>query len=167
MENYLTGRQQRIVLNGQTSSWKNILAGLPQDSVLGPLLFLVYINDLPNGIESICKIFADHTALFSKVKDATFSNTKLNNDLNKISKWAFQWKIFLNPDPSKQAIGICFSRKRDNENYPPLVFNDTKVQIANRQKHLGLILDSKLDFSEQIDSKINKCSKIIGIMIYD
>ena len=60
-----------------------------------------------------------------------------------------------------------FSCKRDNENYPSLVFNDTKVQIANSQKHLGLILDFKLNFNEHIDSKINKCSKIIDIMIYE
>ena len=73
MENYLTGRQQRVVLNGQTSSWKNMLAGVSQGSVLGPLLFLIFINDLTNGIESICKIFEDDTLLFSKVKDETFS----------------------------------------------------------------------------------------------
>ena len=164
MENYLTGRQQRVVLNGQNSSWKNILAGVPQGSVLGPLLFLIYINDLPNGIESICKIFADDTSLFSEVKDATVSHTQLNNDLNKISKWAFQWKMLFNPDPSKQAIEICFSHKRDNVSYPSLVFNDNKVQLANSQKHLGLILDSKLDFNEHIDNKINKCNKVIGIM---
>ena len=164
MENYFTGRQQRVVLNGQTSSWKNILAGVPQGSVLGPILFLIYINDLPNGIESICKIFADDTSLFSKVKDATFSDTQLNNDLNKISKWAFQWKMLFNPNASKQAIEICFSHKRDNENYPSLVFNDTKVQLANSQKHLQLILDSKLDCNEYIDKKINKYNKIIGIM---
>ena len=101
MENYLTGRQQWVALNGQTSLWKNILAGVPQGSVLGPLLFLIYINDLPNGIESICKIFADDTSLFSKVKDETFSDTQLNDDLNKISKWDFQWKMLFNPDPSK------------------------------------------------------------------
>ena len=65
MENYLTCRQQRVFLNSQTSSWKNILAGVPQGSLFGPLLFLIYINDLPNGIESICKIFADDTSLFS------------------------------------------------------------------------------------------------------
>ena len=76
-------------------------------SVLGPLLFLIYINDLPSGIESICKIFADDTSLFSKVEDATFSDTQLNNNLNKISKWAFHWKMLFNPDPSKQAIEIC------------------------------------------------------------
>ena len=86
MENYLTGRQKRVILDGQNSSWKNILAGVPQGSVLGPPLFLICINDLPNGIESVCKIFADDTSLFSKVKDATFSNTQLNSDLNKISK---------------------------------------------------------------------------------
>ena len=76
MENYLTGCQQRVVINGPTSSWKNILVGILQGSVLGPLLFLIYINDVPNGIESICKIFADDTLLFSKVKDATFFDTQ-------------------------------------------------------------------------------------------
>ena len=161
MKSYLTGRQQRVVLNGQNSSWKNILTGVSQGSVLGPLLFLIYINDLPNGIESICKIFADDTSLFSEVKDATVSHTQLNIDLNKISKWAFQWKMLFNPDPSKQAIEIC---KCDNVSYPSLVFNNNKVQLANSQKHLGLILDSKLDFNEHIDNKSNKCNKVIGIM---
>ena len=158
IENYLTGRQQRVVLNGQTSLWESILAGVPQGSVLEPLLFLVYINDLPNGIESTCKIFADDTSLFSKVKDETSSDTQFNNDLNKISKWAFQWKMLFNPDPSKQAIEICFSHKRENKNYPSLMFNDTKLQLATSQKHLGLILDSRLDFNEHIDYKINKCN---------
>ena len=122
------------------------------------------INDLPNEIESICKIFADDTSLLSKVKDETFSDIQLNNDLNKISKWAFQRKMLFNPDPSKQAIEICFSHKRDNVSYPSLVFNDNKVQLANSQKHLGLILDSKLDFNEHVDNKINKCNKIIVLI---
>ena len=76
--------------------------------MLAPLLFLVYLNDLPNEIESIYKIIADDTSLFSKVKDET-CDTELNNDLNKIGKWAFQRKMLLNPDLSKQAI--CFSPK--------------------------------------------------------
>ena len=67
LKNYLAGRQQRIVLNGQTSSWLNVTAGVPKSSVLEPLLFLVYINDLPDEITLSCKIFADDTSLFSKI----------------------------------------------------------------------------------------------------
>ena len=79
--NYLEDRKQRVVLNGETSSLKNILAGVPQGSVLGPILFLIYINDLPDGIKSICKIFADGTSLFSKVKDKNCPTVELNNDI--------------------------------------------------------------------------------------
>ena len=77
LENYLTDRQQRVVLNGQISSWQNIYAGVPQGSVLHPLLFLIYINDLPDGLTSMCKIFADDTSLFSKVIDKNNLNSQL------------------------------------------------------------------------------------------
>ena len=86
--------------------------------MLGPLLLLIYINNLLNGVESICRIFADDTLLSSKVKDEAFSDTQLNNDFNKITNSAFQWKMLFNPDPSKKAIEICFSHKCDNENHP-------------------------------------------------
>ena len=93
--NYLKDRKQRVVLNGQTSSWKNILAGVPQGSVLGPILFLIYINDLPDGIKSIYKIFADDTSLFSKVKDKNYSTVKLNNDLKLKVTGLFYGKCYL------------------------------------------------------------------------
>ena len=91
--NYLTDCKQREVLNGQTSSWERILSGVPQGSVLGPLLFLIYINDLPNDIQSICKIFADDT---SKCHNLKKSEWKLNEDLTIIKKWAFQSKTNFN-----------------------------------------------------------------------
>ena len=73
--------------------------------------------------------------------------------------------MLFNPDHNKQAVEILFSKKRhEKDNYPPLNFNDNKVQTAISQKHLGLVLDSKLDFNEHISNKINKCNKIIGIM---
>ena len=129
----------------------------------GPLLFLIYINDLPDGLTSMCKIYADDTSLFSKVIDKNNSNSQLNSDLAKRSKWAFQWKISFKPDPNKQAIEICLYNERDKENYQPLQFNSTDVQIADSQKHLGLILDPKLNFNEHIESKITKYNKIIGL----
>ena len=125
LKSYLTGRQQRVVLNEQTSSW--LTAGVPQDSVLGPLLFLIYINDLPDEITSSYKIFADDTSL-SKIENKSHSNFQLNKDLEAISKWAFQWKMLFNPDPVKQAIEVCFSQKQDKVVYPPLQFNNNNVQ---------------------------------------
>ena len=79
------------------------MSGVPQGSVLRPLLFLIYINELPDGINSLCKIFTDDTYLFSKVYDTNKSLSELNADLEKISYWAYQWKMQFNPDPSKQA----------------------------------------------------------------
>ena len=145
-------------------SWQNVYAGVLQGPALGPLLFLIYINDPPDGLTSIGNIFADDTSLFSKVIVKNNSNSQLNSDLAKISKWAFQWKMSFNPDPNKQAIEVCVSNKRDKENYQPLQFNSTDVQITDSQKHLDLILDSKLNFNEYIESKITKCNKIIGLM---
>ena len=86
---------------------------------VGTLLILIYLNDLLNGIAPIGKPFSYNTSsLFSIVTDATFSDTQLNNDLNKVSKWIFQCKMLLNPNPRKQAAEICFSHKGDNKNYP-------------------------------------------------
>ena len=116
--------------------------------------FLIYINHLPNEVTSSCKIFADHTSLFSKIESKSHSNFQLNEDLEAISKWAFQWKMLFNPDPVKQAIEVCFSQKLDKVVYPPLKFNNSDVQSANSQKHLGLVLDSKLDFNEHVNNKI-------------
>ena len=72
MQGYFRSRQQQAALNGQTSSWGKVLAVVPLGSVLGPPSFLIYINDIPEGIKSICKIFADGTPLFSIVKKTSF-----------------------------------------------------------------------------------------------
>ena len=72
--------------------------------------------------------------------------------------------ILFNPDPSKQALKICFFHKGDIENYPSLVFNDTRIQLANSQKHLGLILDFKLNFNIHIDSKIKEILPRKGLL---
>ena len=111
--NYLKDCKQSVVLNGKTSTRKIILTGVPQGSVLCPVLFLIYINDLPDGIKSISKIFADDTSLFSKVKEKNCSTAELNNDLKIISNWAIQWKMLFNPDPNKQAVEILSQKKRE------------------------------------------------------
>ena len=93
----------KVVLNGQTSEWRKINSGVLQGSVLGPILFLIYKNYPPDGSTSICKIFADYNFLFSKVFNINESANHLNIELEKISQWAYQWKMQFNPDPNKQA----------------------------------------------------------------
>ena len=108
----MTNRKQRVVLNGKCSSWVYIRAGVPQDSILGPLLFFIYVNDLPNSLKSERKLFADDTSLFSVAHDLNTSASDISNDSKLISDWVFQWKMSFNPDPSKQAQEIIFSRKK-------------------------------------------------------
>ena len=87
-ENYLRDRKQRVVLNGSSAEYENIKSGVPQGSVLGPLLFLIYINDLELNIHSQVRFFADDTMLFSIVKNPIISANELNQDLETIRQWA-------------------------------------------------------------------------------
>ena len=117
---FLVEIRQRVVLNGQSSSLLSIRAGVPQGSVLGPLFFLIYTNNLPEGLNSEVKLFADDTFLFSIVNCANTSASTLNRDLLKIQDWAYEWKMSFNPDRTKQAQEVIFSRKKNATTYPPL-----------------------------------------------
>ena len=119
-----------------------------QGSILGPLLFLVYINDLPNELKCRVKLFADGTSLFTIVKDKNESANTFNNDLLLISKWAYNWKILFNPDPSKQAQEVLFSIKKKTQIRPTISFNNIQVKRASHHKHLGILLDEKLNFKQ-------------------
>ena len=89
----------------------SLKAGVPQGSVLGPLLFLVYINDLTDNISSEMRLFADDSSLFTCVKGIDHTHEKLVKDLQTVSRWAYQWKMIFNPDITKQAIEVIFSCK--------------------------------------------------------
>ena len=137
---------------------------MPQASVLGPLLFLIYINDLPNNLKSNCKIFADDNSLFYKVFDKHVSHVTLNKDLELINSWTFQWKMQFNPDRNKQAQELYFSKKAGNQKLLDLTFNKSNVALSPSVKHSGMLLDSRLNFNEHAKSKTSKCYKIIGLI---
>ena len=137
LENYLSGRLQMVILNGQTSWWRLVLVGVPQESILGPLFCLIYINDLPNELKSNANLFADDTSLYTIVKDKNESANILNNDLQLISKWGYQWKMLCNPDPKKPAQEVLFSRKKQLQNHPNISRNNIQVERSSHQKHLG------------------------------
>ncbi len=112
IENFLCNRSQRVVLNGKESSWNMLYSGVPQGSVLGPLLFLIYINDLSDNVSANMKLFADDSSIFLKVNDINVTQITLMSDLQQITRWAHQWKMSFNPD-IKQAVEIIFGMSFD------------------------------------------------------
>ena len=121
LQDFLHNRKQRVVLNGQCSSWADANVGFPQGSILGPLLFLIYIKHLSDGLKSKCKLFADDTSLFSLVNNINTSASDLNEDLEKIGNWSLKWKMNFNPDPNKHTQEIIFSRKKTASTAPSCI----------------------------------------------
>ena len=101
--------------------------------------------------------------LFSIIKDPVISASDLNYDLDIIYQWAHQWKIEFNPDPTKQATEVLFSCKKSSPYHQQLTFNGTVVEKINEQKHLRLILDSRLSFDKHLDEKMIEAKKNIGM----
>ena len=128
IDSFLSDRFPGVLLNGQTSKWSQIKAGVPQGSVLEPLLFLVYINDLPEGLTSNVKLFADDTSIFSVVCNSSSSSLTLNEDLSNISQWGYKWKMLFNHDASKQVEEIVFSRKKNHSNHCSIYFNNMPLK---------------------------------------
>ncbi len=117
---YLYQRQQRVVVNGQSSTWNYVRAGVPQGSVLGPLLFLVYINDITTAIDtSEIRLFADDTILYMFIDNPLRDAASLNKDLANLSKWAQEWLVTFSPTKTKS---MTITRKRVKINQPPPVY---------------------------------------------
>ena len=123
--NYLSGRRQRVVLNGESSDWVEVEAGVPQGSILGPLLFFLYISDIVKCIGCSIRLFADDTSLYIIVERPDQAARLLNADLQTISNWAVDWLVKFN---AKKAMAMAISRKRNPVPQPPLFMNNTLIQ---------------------------------------
>ena len=123
-------------MNRQKSSWGDISAGVPQGSILGPLFFLVYINDLTENLRCNVKLFTDDTSLFTVVQDSNTATSDMNRDLEVIKQWAHDWRISFNPDPQKKAVELIFSRTKNEVDHPEILFNNIPVMKVDEHKHL-------------------------------
>ena len=131
IETFLSNRVQRVLLNGQSSSWSPVLAGMPQGIYL---LSLAYNNDLSKNPLSFAKFFADDTFVFSNVHDISLSSLQLNDDLVKISNWAYQWKMSFNPEVTKQAQEEVFSQKSQKFTHATVYFSNSPVAKGSCKK---------------------------------
>ena len=100
-KNYLHERKQKVVIRDSSSSLSNVFAGVPQGCMLGPLLFLIYINDIGEQLLSMTRLFADDTSLGYLSSSPDTLELVINHDLNKLSTWSGQWLMSFNPDKTK------------------------------------------------------------------
>ena len=121
-------------------------------------MFIIYINDIISGIQSDILVFADDTTLLASGDDPSVTASIINSDLIKISTWAEKWKVTFNPNKSKDMI---FSKKYLN-NSPPLILNNSFIDRVNTHKHLGVFLNSNLEWTKQINHICLRANQIGG-----
>ncbi|MEW8544911.1 MAG: reverse transcriptase family protein [Candidatus Thiodiazotropha sp.] len=158
---YLSDRKQRVVIEGQASEWAFVQAGVPQGSILGPLLFLLYINDIVSDIGCSIRLFADDTSLYIVVDSPQTAANTLNNDLCTISNWANNWLVDFN---ASKTISMIISRKLHQRPHPPLFMNNTQLNESENHKHLGVTLSNSCRWSSHIDNITEKAWIRLNLM---
>ena len=166
-KDYLSQRRQRVVLPGVFSDWAYTHAGVPQGSVLGPLLFLIYINDIVKDIGSNIRLFADDTSLYIVVTDPDTSAELLTSDLVKIEDWAEKWLVTFQPPKTNSLV---ISRKVNKPAHPPLFMQNQQIKEVDSHKHLGLYFSNDGTWHHQIQyikdkawTRINTMRKLVQI----
>ena len=157
IEQWLTDRRQRVVVDGEVSNWKSVLSGVPQGSVLGPILFLIYINDLDNSITSNVLKFADDTKLFRKV-NTDGDKQHLQNDLDRLVKWSEKWQMLFNFGKCK-----CLHTGHGNLNVN-YKMGDTVLGTTVKEKDLGVTISADMKVSEQCGIAASKGNQILGLI---
>lgn len=158
VRNFLTNRTQRVKVGQEFSSTANVSSGIPQGSILGPILFTIFINDLPDNLNSKCKIFADDTKIYNTPEN----NVIMQNDINELCEWTEKWNLYFNASKCKVLhIG------KTNPKYKYIIKNkENEIEITNvyEEKDLGVTFDTDFLFDQHIANIINKANQRIGII---
>ena len=158
---YLTNRYQRVVLNGISSQWVSVTSGVPQGSIIGPKLFIMYVNDLPDQCKnSEKKLFADDSKFYRTIRTIV-DCVLLQNDLNNIYEWCCTWKISLNLD---KCYFISFTNKRVHKITFPYYFGSTIIKSVTDIKDLGVYFSANLSFKYHVDHVVAKANKMLGFV---
>lgn len=158
---YLKGRRQRVVVEGASSSFLDVTSGVPQGSIIGPLLFLIYVNDLPNSAKhSMVPMFADDSKCYRAIQNPEDRNL-LQSDLTSLNNWSSMWDLKFN---AKKCIAVRFSRKRDI--LPPAMYHLSQepIMFTSSQNDLGILVSNDLKWSPHIANIVAKANRMIGFL---
>ena len=166
VEDFLSERSQKVLIRGTASSSQKVTSGVPQGSVLGPILFLIFINDLPLKVLSPLSLFADDSKIFTRIVDksnetkiyANAGSDILQKDLISVLEWAKKWKMEFNVEKCKiMHIG---------PNNPKNIYNMDSINLEETlmEKDLGVLIDSKLDFGSHIKEVVGRANRMLGMI---
>lgn len=161
---FLDGRKQRVRLNGKYSKWEDVLSGIPQGSVLGPLLFIIYINDLPEVCNQMAEmyLFADDAKMYKYISDPV-DQQQLQNTLLQMQQWSDKWLLRLNVNKCKiTSFGRDIAYRY--EYYLTTGQSSTELTREGHLNDLGIEIDDKLNFSLHIHIKVNKAYQVLGVV---
>ena len=164
IKDFLTCRQQRVGVGGSYSDWAEVYSGIPQGSVLGPLLFVLYINDLPDSIKSQIYMYADDTKVFRHMR--TDEDQKLlQADLTNMEKWSQKWLLRFHPQKCK-IMTIARNKNNSEREYKMTDSQNNDIMLTHTltEKDLGINIDSELNFEEHLSEKVNKANQIMGLI---
>ena len=161
IRNFLSHRRQQVRVNSALSNWKNVTSGVPQGSVFGPVLFIIYINDLPRDIIVFLFLFADNTKLMQKLI-STISYNELQDYINRLIEWSKKWELKFNTSKCK----VMYFGNISNS-YTMLDSIDKirkMMEFITEGKYLKIIINHNLNFSSHIVTQVKKANKIMGLI---
>ena len=156
---WLTTRNQRVVVDGEASTTVHVDSGVPQGTVLGPLMFLLFINDIGDNITSTIKLFADDCLLFRTIKWSQ-DTSKLQEDHNNITEWSNQWQMLFN---AKKCYTLRVHRKRSPITHNYIMGGEELSSVAS-QAYLGVELHEKLSWKQHIEKVASKAGRTLGFV---
>lgn len=159
ISNFLTNRQQFVYANDNSSSLSPVLSGVPQGTVLGPLLFLLYINDLPVDISSCIRLFADDCVIYRPIVDLS-DNTALHQDLRKIDEWCKKWLMVINVN---KTFLMSFHRRQSYSTYN-YSLNGSVISSVSSTKYLGVHISRDISWSSHINRITNDANRTLGYL---
>jgi hypothetical protein len=162
---FLTGRNQCVRINSTTSTLSDVVSGVPQGSVLVPVLFLIFINDLPDIVNGIVKIFADDCKTFSKISSVN-DHDRLQNNLDELYDWSNTWKLKFNAAKCK----VLHFNPDINNHYRYTMLDSSDYYVAldevDEEKDLGVTFQSNLKFDKHISSIIAKAQRVLSLIYH-
>ena len=156
---FLSNRTQQVVLDGCSGASVPVISGVPQGTVLGPLLFLCYVNDIPNCVSSKIRLYADDILIYRVITCDTDSD-ELQKDLVSLQKWSDEWQMFFNP---QKCYFIRFSYRQVIFGHGYFICN-VPIQECDSIKYLGVTIDSRLNWSEHVDAISHKANQVRGFL---